>query len=130
MSDLAELKAEIRRRSDRFEAFFRAGKAAELVDDYYVEDDPMMAAPDMPLMRSRAEIKTMFEGLVQQFSECRLINADIRQAGDRAYEVGGAVITAKDEQQTVTDCRYLIVWRKVKDGWRVEIDFFAFGKLV
>ncbi len=129
MSDNAlesEVKAEIRRRSDNFERFFRNGQAAELVADYYV-DEPLMSAPDMPLLRSRAEIQKVFEGLVQQFAESRLFNEIVRVSGDRAYELGRCEIVGKDGSQS--DCRYLIVWRKAADGWRVETDFFAFGKL-
>lgn len=129
MSDAAimsDVKAEIRRRSDNFEKFFRNGQAAELVNDYYV-DEPMMSAPDIPLMRSRAEILKLFEGLVQQFSDAKLFNEEVRASGDRAYELGRCEIT--DKEGNVADCRYVIIWRKVADGWRVETDFFAYGKL-
>ncbi len=125
---LENTKAEIRRRSDRFEAFFQAGDAAGLVDDYYVEE-PVLSAPEVPLLTSRARIKDLFSGLMQQYSKCMLYNVDVRVSGNRAYELGSGMITPKDPDQPVQNARYLIVWRQVPDGWRVETDFFAFGKL-
>lgn len=128
-TDLAAVKAEIRRRSDNFERFFAAGDAAGLVNDYYI-DAPMMSGADIPLLKSRAEIQGVFEALVKDFASCKLYNVDVRVSGDRAYELGGAEIGSKTPGQPVIDARYLIVWRKVADGWRVETDFFAFGKLL
>ncbi|MDA5193476.1 YybH family protein [Govanella unica] len=131
MSDVSfeAVTREIRRRSDNFASFFRAGDAAGLVADYYV-DEPQMSAPDMPLLTSRAAITGLFEELMKGFSACDLTQHDVRVSGERAYELGIAIVTPKDASAPKVDCRYVIVWRKAADGWRVELDFFAFGKLI
>jgi ketosteroid isomerase-like protein len=124
-----EVKKEVRRRSDNFEKFFKNGDAAGLVNDYYVEK-PLMSAPDMPILRSRAEITQVFEALVKEFAECKLFQEVVQASGELAYELGYCKIKHKDPSKDDIDARYTIIWRKVPDGWRVESDFFAYGKLV
>lgn len=124
-----EVLKEVRRRSDNFEKFFKNGDAAGLVNDYYI-DSPMMSAPDMPLMRSRKEITALFEAVMKEFSDCKLYQEVVRASGELAYELGYAKMTFKDSSKGAADARYTIIWRKVPDGWRVESDFFAYGKLV
>lgn len=125
-----EVTHEIRRRSDQFEDHFRNGRARELVRDYYVEDEPRMSAPDVPLMRSHAQIVELFEALIQSFEDCHLFQEEVRVSGDRAYELGGAKVKPRNPEDPAVDCRYLIVWKKSEDGWRVETDFFAYGNLL
>lgn len=119
---------EIRRRSDNFEQFFRSGDAAGLVNDYYVEN-PKLSAPDGPVMTNRADITDMFQTLIGGFSAIKLTQHDVWASGEMAYELGSARLTPKDPNGEMMDARYVIVWRKVRDGWRVELDFFASGKL-
>ncbi len=124
---LDDVKKEIRRRSDNFEEFFRNGDAAGLVNDYYV-NEPMMSAPDVPLLRSRGDIQGLFTELMKTTAECRLVQEEVRTSGDLAYELGRGLIASKDGEES--EARYTIIWRKVPDGWRVELDFFAFGNLL
>jgi ketosteroid isomerase-like protein len=124
---LEDVKKEIRRRSDNFEEFFRNGDAAGLVNDYYVEE-PLMSAPDVPLMRSRAEIEGLFTEIMKGYAECLLVQEEVRTSGDLAYELGRGLLKSKDGEEG--EARYTILWRKVPDGWRVELDFFAFGALL
>mgnify|MGYP006304588563 CR=1 FL=1 len=125
-----EVRAEIRRKSDEFEEHFRNGRARELVRDYYVKDQPTMSAPDSPLLTDHDSIAQLFTGLMETMADCRLYQHDVRVSGDKAYELGGAFIKPREEEEGEAECRYLIVWRNTEDGWRVETDFFAFGKLV
>ncbi|MFO7552453.1 MAG: hypothetical protein R6W80_13680 [Haliea sp.] len=126
---LSNVQAEIRRKSDEFEEHFRNGRARELVRDYYVRDRPAMSAPDSPLLTDHESIADLFAGLMESMSDCRLYQHDVRVSGERAYELGGAFIKSRDQSAGELECRYLIVWRNTEDGWRVETDFFAFGKL-
>jgi ketosteroid isomerase-like protein len=128
MDLLAEVKREIRARSDRFEQFFAAGDAAGLVADYYV-DDPIMSAPDMELLRGRAAIETLFAAIMKDVATCRLEQVEVRVDRDLAYEVSRAYLGMKDPSAPQAACRYVINWRRTADGWRVESDFFAYGVL-
>lgn len=128
-ADLAAIKAAIRARSDNFERFFAAGDAAGLVNDYYV-DDPIMSASDLALLRGRDAIRGLFTDIMKGFSACRLKQVEVRADRDMAYEVSSAYLVPKDPSQAEIECRYVIVWRRGADGWRVETDFFAYGALL
>lgn len=120
-----EVARAIRERSDVFERHFAAGNAQGLVSDYYV-DEPMMSAPDAPLLRGRAAITELFTQVMRAFSACRLEQVEIRRGGDLAYEIGRAILTPR-EGGDPANCRYVIAWRRTSAGWRVETDFFAWG---
>jgi ketosteroid isomerase-like protein len=124
---LDAVKAAIRAASDRFEANFSAGDAHALVADYYTAE-PMMCAPDMPLIRGRGAIEALFSEIVKGVSSCRLTQREVKYGGgDLASELGAAQLAMRDGTQA--EARYLIVWRKTEEGWRVETDFFAYGAL-
>ncbi len=129
MTDVDSVRADIRHASDLFEQRFAACDIARLVADYYVEE-PLFSAPDAPLMRSRAQIADVLRSLATTYRECRLFQEDVRFSGDRAYELGSAKLRPREMSAPSVDCRYLIVWRMTPDGWRVETDFFAFGRLL
>lgn len=123
------LKA-IRASSDRFEAHFKAGDAAALVEDYYVADDlgPMLSAPDMPILRGHDAITGMFKALMEGVAEIRLEQVEVMADQTLAQELGRAIIT--DRQGDNQIARYAILWRNTDQGWRVQTDFFAPGDLV
>lgn len=124
-----EVRQAIRVRSDLFEKHFAASNAAALVADYYV-DEPIMSAPDAPLLRGRAAIAGLFGEVMKAFVRCRLVQVEVRAGGDLAYEVSRAILEPREPGVEPTECRYAIVWRRTPDGWRVEMDFFAWGKLL
>ena len=118
----------VRARSDLFEQHFAAGDAAGLVADYYVAS-PRMSAPDALLFRDRETLVGVFGGFVKDFAACRLVQHIVRSSGNLAYEVGSAFLEPKGGGAAI-ECRYMIAWRECEDTWRVEMDFFAFGKLL
>jgi len=119
------IRAAIRERSDVFEQCFDAGDAAGLVQAYYVSD-PSMSAPDAQLLRGRDAITGLFTEVMKAFRACRLEQVEVRAGSGLAYEVGRAILTPRQEGPA-TVCRYMIAWRHTGEGWRVEMDFFAWG---
>lgn len=124
-----EIRQAIRVRSDLFEKHFAASNAAGLVADYYV-DEPIMSAADTPLLRGRAAIVALFAEVMKAFVRCRLVQVEVRAGGELAYEVSRAILEPREPGAEPTECRYMIAWRRTADGWRVETDFFAWGKLL
>jgi ketosteroid isomerase-like protein len=53
----------------------------------------------------------------------------IRADGDLAYEVSNSYLTPRAGGADV-EFRYVAVWRRCEDTWRVETDFFATGPIV
>ncbi|MFC4314235.1 YybH family protein [Steroidobacter flavus] len=124
-----DVRQAIRVRSDLFEKHFAASNAAALVADYYVAE-PMMSAPDSSLLRGRAAIAALFTEVMKGFVRCRLVQVEVRAGGDLAYEVSRALLEPREPGVEPTECRYMIAWRRTPDGWRVEMDFFSWGKLL
>lgn len=125
---LEAIKQVIRQRSDLFEKNFGAADAAKLVADYYVQA-PIMSTPDAPVFRGREAIANVFNSLFNDFAKCRLVQHFVEMGGGLAYEMSSAHLLPKAGGDEI-ECRYLIVWRKCSDTWRVEADFFAYGKLL
>ncbi len=121
----------IKQRSDLFEKNFADGNATRLVEDYYVSDElnPVVSAGDMPALIGRKPIAELFENLVTAFDCARQVPRFIRAEGDLAYEISNSYLTPKGGGDEI-EYRYIAVWRKCDDTWRVESDFFALGTLV
>lgn len=128
-ASIADPETEIRQRYKLFEKYFASADAAALVDAYYVRE-PLMSAPDAPLLRDRRSIEALFRELMKQVASVRFEPVEIRQSGDLAYEIGRAFLTMKDEAGTAAQARYMVAWRWTADGWRAEADLFAFGNLI
>jgi ketosteroid isomerase-like protein len=120
---------QIRARYDLFEKFFAKGDIAGLVDAYYVRE-PLVSAPDAPLLRDLKSVETLFGEFAKVAAAVRFESVELRQSGDLAYELGRAFLTMRDATATETQARYMVVWRQTAAGWRAEADFFAFGNLI
>lgn len=118
----------IRARYDVFEKYFAEGEVAALVADYYVRE-PLVSAPDAPLLRDLKSVEALFGEFTKAASAVSFESVEVRQSGDLAYELGRAFLTMRDASGTQAQARYLVVWRQTAPGWRAEADFFAFGNL-
>lgn len=126
-----EIKRIIKMRSDIFEQNFGAGDADGLVRDYYVPDAmmPLVSAGDGPAVIGHQAIIVLFKGFIGAFEKTRQVPRFISADVDLAYEVSNAYLTPKGGGEEV-EFRYVATWRRCKDTWRVETDFFAPGPLV
>lgn len=131
MDHQKELERIVRARSDIFEKHFADGDAAALVADYYVNDAQglLVSAPDAPALRDRASTAALFQALFKDFSRARQVAHVVRGDGNLAYEVSNSYLTPRAGGADV-EFRYVAVWRKCADTWRVETDFFATGPVV
>lgn len=131
MNHQNELERIVRARSDVFEKHFAAGDAEALVADYYVNDVQglLVSAPDAPALRDRASTTALFAALFKDLSRARQVAHVVRGSGELAYEVSNSYLTPRAGGADV-EFRYVAVWRKCADTWRVETDFFATGPIV
>lgn len=125
---MTETVSAIRAVNDIFEQHLREGDAAALVRDYYVAE-PFVVPPDLPLVRDAKAIEAFFAETMKAVSNCRLEPHTVREYGDIAIELGEGTMTMKDQTASPGKCRYLIVWKRTGDGWKVETDFFSYGPL-
>jgi hypothetical protein len=123
------LKAHIAERARLLEKHFADGDIAALVRDFYVPDalEPIVSGGDKAVI-GRTGIAALLEGLVEPFSAIRQVPLTIRVDSETAYEVSNAYFTPRQGGDEVP-FRYLAVWRRCDDCWRVEADFFAPGQV-
>ncbi len=128
-----DIAAIVRARSDVFQADFATGDAARLVANYYVPDThgggPRVVMPDAPMLVGRDAIAAMFTGMIRDFSACELRQVEVRRSGDMAWELSEATVTPRDAAAPPLAVRYIIAWALTGEGWRVAVDFFAWGDL-
>ena len=113
-------------RSREFEARFAAGDAAGLVRGYFVPDELMpMASPPggQPPVKGHAGLIEMFTGQVRDVKTIRLETLHVDTGGDIAYELGLAHLQLRAGPTVMG--RYTVLWKRVAEEWRAQIDFFA-----
>lgn len=122
-----ELKSIIEERTRLLAKHFAARDAVSLVEDYYAPDElqPLASGDDKAVIGREAIVKTFAE-LFDNFSEVRQVPLTIRWDKDLAYEVSNAYFKPRESGGEI-EFRYIAVWRRCTDTWRVETDFFAPG---
>lgn len=125
-----DIAAIIKERSDLFEQNFASGDTAALVQDYYVSNDqkPVASAGSGAAIVGHGDLQALFAALVKDFSSVRQAPHFIRVDGNLAYEISNSYLTPSAGGAEV-EFRYVAVWRRCSDTWRVEADFFAPGPL-
>ena len=68
-------------------------------------------------------MQAWFQGAIDGGLDVRLEIMEVEGYGDTAYEVGKATIMDADGQ-TLDDSKYIVIWKKVGDPWRMHRDIF------
>jgi ketosteroid isomerase-like protein len=125
--ELAEFKRALDERNRTFEAHFAAKDARGLVESYFVADDvgPVASPPGAKPSKGRAALIEMFSGQVRDVKSIRLETLDLEVSGDLGYEFGRGSLSLK--AGPVVQGRYLVIWKRTREGWRAKLDFFAEG---
>jgi ketosteroid isomerase-like protein len=112
----------------RFAERFDRGEIAALVSGHYAAT-LTLSAPGLPFhVHGKAELLDLLAGYHRDYRHIRFDTCHIRQSGDLACEFGDVhLMPRRDAPAEVL--RYLMVWHKGPEGWRVEADFSATGTL-
>lgn len=110
--------AEVRASSEKLAAIFNAGKVDELASMFLAKGEVIDESG--VVYAGTQEIKDVFTALFTRFPATQLtLNIEaIRVAGPVAIEEGTRVMKAKDDAAS-TSLRYLAVWSKTENGWRL-----------
>ena len=101
-------------------AFLRGDSAA--VANLYTEDAQVIA-PRSPVASGRSAIASFWQSSIESgIKDVTLQTADVESAGHLAYETGTVRLTAKNG--TVTEARYLVVWKRIGDKWKLHRDIW------
>lgn len=106
------------------DAFGRGDAAA--VAAWYTADATLLP-PDNPLVKGRDAIQAFWQGAMSTgVREAKLETLEVESRGDLAYEVGrfGMAIQPQGGERAEMAGKYVVVWRREGDGWRMQVDIW------
>ena len=113
--------AQIRQRTQEYEAAFNAKDAAKVATFY--PGEAVFMPPNAPTIRGREEIQKFYVDLIAQGgTDLEMDTKDVRGHGPLAYEAGGYSLHRKPASGTALRDRgkYLFIWRNVNGVWTIE----------
>ena len=70
----------------------------------------------------RANVQGLFQSMMDGgVSSVELITWEVEDCGDTAVEVGRVVMRG-DDDEIVDDGKFIVIWKKENDGWRLHRD--------
>lgn len=86
-------------------------------------EDAQLLPPNEEAVRGREAVQAWFQGAIDAGLDARLEIQELEVYGDTGYEVGKATIMGPDGQ-TIDDSKYIVIWKKVGDAWKLHRDIF------
>lgn len=104
---------------------FRRGDAAAVAALY--AEDATLLPPGSPVTKGRDAIREFWQGAMSVgVREAKLETVEVESRDDLAYEVGRfemAMQPPGGERAEVTG-KYVVVWKREADGWRMHVDIW------
>lgn len=124
--NLDEIRSSLRERYDEFERCCDQRDADRLVREFYTPD-ALMGGTGLPLTHGREAIREIVSGLVNAVTNVRVEVLEVRAGPDAntAYDITNVHAELPDGTRG-TD-RACCVWRRISDGWRVDVDWVIRG---
>lgn len=124
---VAQDKATIQKVNDAFVAVFNKGDAQALAE-FYTEDAYLLPAGG-EMVQGRQAIRGFWDSTVKQLGDGRLTTVDVQPLGpDAAREIGMFRFRTKGNQPEEVTGKYVVVWRKVGDQWKLATDIWNMNK--
>jgi uncharacterized protein (TIGR02246 family) len=119
--------AEIEAVNAKWMDFFNKGDFAGIGSLY--TDDAKAFPPGSAMVKGRAAIETMWKGAAEQFSDPKLRTVEIKALGPSALvEIGTFSLKSKGSTQQEVTGKYVVVWEKVGNDWKLAIDIWNDGR--
>jgi len=121
------LKDEIQATHNQLAEAISAGDASRAITLY--TDDARVIPHGGPICASRDAIRAFLDGAVQSgITAARFTTQEVDGDSAQAIEIGRYELfapTPEGDRTRVADGRYLMVWRKVGEHWRIHRDMFG-----
>ena len=89
----------------------------------YTEDAQLMP-PNGEIVSGREAVQEAMQGFLNAgVKEIRLATTEVEGHGDTAHEVGTYTLMGENEQ-TMDEGKYIVIWKKVGDEWKLSRDIF------
>lgn len=85
--------------------------------------------PGSPMVKGSAAIGNMWKNLAEHAGDPKVVIVDVKRLGPKAArEIGTFTLTAKGPSPKEISGKYLVVWEKVRGGWKISSDIWNDGK--
>ena len=120
-------KAEIEAVNAKWIDFFNKGDFAGIASLY--TEDAVAFPPGASMVKGRAAIGAMWKGLAEQVSDPKVTTLDVKSLGpSAAREIGIVSLKTKGPTPKELTGKYVVVWEKVGDDWKLAADIWNDGK--
>ena len=120
-------KAEIEAVNAKWTEFFNKGDFAGVASLYTA--DAVAFPPGSPMVHGQAAIGAMWKSMAEQVSDPKLTTLDVKPLGpSAAREIGTVSLKTKGPTPQEVTAKYLVVWEKVGNDWKLAADIWNDGK--
>jgi uncharacterized protein (TIGR02246 family) len=120
-------KAEIEAVNAKWVDFFNKGDFAGVASLY--TDDAAAFPPGAGIVKGRDAIGAMWKGLAEQVSDPKVTTLEVKSLGpSAAREIGTVSLKTKEAKPKEITGKYVVVWEKVGDDWKLAADIWNDGK--
>ena len=123
----AQDKATIQSLNDKFAAAFNSGDFAAVASHY--TEDAVLLPPGAAMAKGRSAIQSFWKGAAEGVSDLKLTAIDVKSLGtEAAREIGSFTLTTKGQQTQEVAGKYVVVWQKVGNEWKLATDIWNTNK--
>jgi len=120
-------KAEIEAVNAKWMELFKKGDFAGIASLY--TDDATALPPGAAMVKGSAAIAAMWKSLAAQVSDPKVTTLDVKPLGpSAAREIGTFSLKTKGPTPQEVSGKYVVVWEKVGDHWKLATDIWNDGK--
>jgi uncharacterized protein (TIGR02246 family) len=120
-------KAEIEAANAKWIESFNKGDFADVASLYTT--DATAFPPGSAMVNGRAAIEAMWKSMAENVSDPKLATLDVKSLGpSAAREIGTFSLKAKGSTPQEVTGKYVVVWEKVGDDWKLAADIWNDGK--
>ena len=124
---LAQDKATIDRLNARFAAAFNSGDYSTAAALY--TEDAFVLPPGAEIIRGRAGIQSFWAKAGETLGNVSLTTLEVTPLGNSvAREIGTFSAKTKGPQPQDVGGKYVVIWQKVGDDWRISTDIWNSNK--
>ena len=112
--------AEINAVNRRFEDLYAAGDEAKFSQLY--TEEALIMLPGRETLQGRAGAEQFLAGAKQRgVKKVSLTTHELEISGDTAWERGGAIASLADGSVAAKN-KYIVIWKRTSDGWKLHRD--------